>query len=94
MDYDAEIIASEISALYDAGLTGGFITWNGRSNVDKYLEIMDAFGRDYAGGGGSAAGSAETEGAADAETGAAETAAPADDAAAGGSPAAETVTGQ
>ncbi len=106
VDYDAEIVASEISALYDAGLTGGFITWNGRSNVDKYLEIMDAFGRDYAGGGGSAAGSAETEGAADAETaagaettagaetGAAETAAPADDAAAGGSPAAETVTGQ
>ena len=47
VDYNAEIIESEIRALYDGGLRGGFITWNGRSDPEKYTEIKGAFGKDY-----------------------------------------------
>jgi len=33
--------------LYDAGLNGGFITWNSSSNYNKYVEISPAFGKEY-----------------------------------------------
>ena len=45
--YDADMISKEISGLYDAGLTGGFMTWNGGSSLSKYEEVANAFGKDY-----------------------------------------------
>lgn len=45
--YDANKVSDQIQGLYDAGLTGGFITWNSRSSYDKYLEISSAFGKEY-----------------------------------------------
>lgn len=45
--YDADIVSKEIQGLYDAGLTGGFITWNGSSSLTKYKEISSAFGKEY-----------------------------------------------
>ena len=45
--YDADMVSKEISGLYDAGLTGGFMTWNGGSTLSKYEEISSAFGKDY-----------------------------------------------
>ena len=37
--YDSDKISEQISALYDNGLTGGFMTWNSGSNLYKYKEI-------------------------------------------------------
>ncbi len=45
--YDASMVSKEIQGLYDAGLTGGFITWNGSSSLSKYKEISSAFGKEY-----------------------------------------------
>ena len=45
--YDADMVSKEIQGLYDAGLTGGFITWNGSSSLTKYKEISSAFGKEY-----------------------------------------------
>ena len=45
--YDASMVSKEIQGLYDAGLTGGFITWNGSSSLSKYKEISTAFGKEY-----------------------------------------------
>lgn len=45
--YDANKVSDQIQGLYDAGLTGGFITWNSRSSYDKYTEISSAFGKEY-----------------------------------------------
>ena len=45
--YDASMVSKEIQGLYDAGLTGGFITWNGSSSLTKYREISSAFGKEY-----------------------------------------------
>ncbi len=45
--YDADMVSKEIQGLYDAGLTGGFITWNGGSSLSKYKEISSAFGKEY-----------------------------------------------
>ena len=45
--YDANMVFKEIQGLYDAGLTGGFITWNGGSSLSKYKEISSAFGKEY-----------------------------------------------
>lgn len=45
--YDADKVSKEIQGLYDAGLTGGFITWNGSSSLTKYKEISSAFGKEY-----------------------------------------------
>ena len=45
--YDASMVSKEIQGLYDAGLTGGFITWNGSSSLTKYQEISSAFGKEY-----------------------------------------------
>ena len=45
--YDASKVSDQIQALYDSGLTGGFITWNSSSNYNKYVEISSAFGKEY-----------------------------------------------
>ncbi|MGE5455904.1 MAG: putative glycoside hydrolase [Ignavibacteriales bacterium] len=45
--YDATKVSEEIKGLYDAGLTGGYMTWNGKSDLDKYAEIAPAFRKDY-----------------------------------------------
>lgn len=45
--YGPDMVSKEISGLYDAGLTGGFMTWNGGSSLAKYSEVSSAFGKDY-----------------------------------------------
>ena len=45
--YNATKIADQAQALVDAGLNGGFITWNSASNLWKYNQIKDAFKKDY-----------------------------------------------
>ncbi len=45
--YDANKISAQVEALYDAGLTGGFITWNSSSSLAKYEEIKSAFAKNY-----------------------------------------------
>lgn len=45
--YDASKISEQIQGLYDNGLTGGYITWNASSNIEKYQEIASAFKKDY-----------------------------------------------
>lgn len=45
--YDASKISAQVEALYDAGLTGGFITWNSASSLAKYEEIKSAFAKNY-----------------------------------------------
>lgn len=45
--YDAGKISDQVQALYDAGLTGGFITWNSASSLNKYEQIKSAFAKDY-----------------------------------------------
>ncbi len=45
--YGAAKISDQAQALVDAGLTGGFITWNSASSLAKYNEIKSAFAKDY-----------------------------------------------
>ena len=45
--YGAAKISDQAQALVDAGLEGGFITWNSASNIYKYNQIKDAFSKDY-----------------------------------------------
>ena len=45
--YDATKISEQIQGLYDAGLTGGYMTWNGTSSLAKYKEVSSAFKRSY-----------------------------------------------
>lgn len=45
--YDADMVSKEIQGLYDAGLTGGFITWNAGSSINKYTSLKDAFVKEY-----------------------------------------------
>lgn len=45
--YDAKKISDQVQALYDAGLTGGFITWNSASSLAKYNQIKSAFAKNY-----------------------------------------------
>lgn len=45
--YDATKISDQVRALVDAGLNGGFITWNSSSNLYKYNQIKSAFAKDY-----------------------------------------------
>lgn len=47
INYDANKISAQVQALYDAGLTGGFITWNSASSLSKYDEIKAAFAKNY-----------------------------------------------
>ena len=41
--YGPDEVLSEINGLRDAGLTDGYLTWNGVSSLDKYWQIADAF---------------------------------------------------
>lgn len=45
--YGAQKISDQAKALVDAGLKGGFITWNSASSLAKYNEIKTAFAKDY-----------------------------------------------
>ena len=45
--YGAAKISDQAQALVDAGLEGGFITWNSASNIYKYNQIKNAFSKDY-----------------------------------------------
>lgn len=45
--YNADKIADQVKALYDAGLDGGFITWNSASSLAKYEQIKSAFAKNY-----------------------------------------------
>jgi len=45
--YDSTKIEAQIKGLYDAGLTGGYITWNGGSSLKKYTAIAPAFKKEY-----------------------------------------------
>jgi len=45
--YGPEELISQAQALYDSGLTGGFIPWNGASSYSKYAEYADVWGQTY-----------------------------------------------
>lgn len=45
--YGSSKIEDQVRALYDAGLDGGFITWNSASSLAKYEQIKSAFAKDY-----------------------------------------------
>ena len=45
--YNAGKIEDQVRALYDAGLDGGFITWNSASSLAKYEQIKSAFAKNY-----------------------------------------------
>lgn len=45
--YNAGKIEDQVRALYDAGLDGGFITWNSASSLAKYEQIKRAFAKNY-----------------------------------------------
>ena len=45
--YDASKISDQAKALVDAGLKGGFITWNSASSLSKYQQVKSAFNKDY-----------------------------------------------
>ena len=47
IDYNGENIAREIRGLYDAGCTGGYITWLSNSSLAHYRKKADAFRPDY-----------------------------------------------
>jgi len=48
-NYDAAMVEKQIQGLYDAGLTGGFITWNSVSSLSKYEQLSQAFSKNYLG---------------------------------------------
>lgn len=41
--YGPDELAAQIKGLRDAGCTGGFMTWNSGSSLDKYRELLPAF---------------------------------------------------
>lgn len=45
--YDDKKISEQIQALYDNGLTGGYMTWNSASNLSKYKDVSYAFRKVY-----------------------------------------------
>lgn len=45
--YNGEKLTEQINGLYDAGLTGGYMTWNSGSNLSKYKSQFSAFNRTY-----------------------------------------------
>lgn len=38
--YGVEELSDEVKALRDSGCSGGFMTWNGASDIDKYREVL------------------------------------------------------
>lgn len=45
--YNSDKIIAQAQALKDAGLNGGFITWNSSSSISKYNQIKEAFSHNY-----------------------------------------------
>ena len=45
--YNESKIEDQVRALYDAGLKGGFLTWNGKSGLSKDEQIKGAFSKNY-----------------------------------------------
>ena len=45
--YNSDKVSDEIQALYDNGLTGGYMTWNSGSSLTKYKEISYSFKKVY-----------------------------------------------
>ena len=45
--YNGEMLERQIQGLYDAGLTGGYMTWNSGSNLAKYKSQASAFNKTY-----------------------------------------------
>ncbi len=45
--YNGEMLERQIQGLYDAGLTGGYMTWNSGSNLAKYKQQKSAFNKTY-----------------------------------------------
>ena len=41
--YGPEEVSAQIRALRDSGCTGGYMTWNARSSLDKYTSLIPAF---------------------------------------------------
>ena len=47
--YNGEMLTKQIEGLYDAGLTGGYMTWNSGSSLSKYKSQASAFQKTYKG---------------------------------------------
>lgn len=47
IEYNAEEVKDQITALFDNGLTGGYITWHSASKLEKYKTQIEAFQIDY-----------------------------------------------
>ena len=45
--YDGKMVEAQIKGLYDAGLTGGYMTWNSGSNLAKYKTQASAYSKIY-----------------------------------------------
>ena len=45
--YDSNKVSDQITALYENGLTGGYMTWNSASNITKYKSLAEAFKKEY-----------------------------------------------
>lgn len=45
--YGENEVANEIQGLYDAGLTGGYMTWNSASSLSKYQSQINAYNKEY-----------------------------------------------
>ena len=50
LSYNATEVEKQIQALYDNGLTGGYMTWNAfsaKNNLEKYKKQKDAYAKEY-----------------------------------------------
>ena len=45
--YGAKEVEQQIKGLYDAGLNGGYMTWNSGSNLEKYKSQSSAYSKEY-----------------------------------------------
>ena len=47
VQYNGEKLTEQINGLYEAGLKGGYMTWNSGSNLEKYKLQKSAFTKEY-----------------------------------------------
>jgi hypothetical protein len=47
LEVNADYVFQEIKALFDAGLTGGYMTWKSDSDLSKYQSQLPAYKKDY-----------------------------------------------
>ena len=50
LSYNSKEVSEQIKALYDNGLTGGYMTWNAysyKNNLPKYKNQKDAYMKEY-----------------------------------------------